>query len=293
LSTATAAVRAPVAASLKGILVMVIGCGVLTLSDAVSKHLTLTYPVGQIVCLRHVAALFVIVPYGCFVTGRAALVPHNHRDLFVRGLMFTATACLIVLGVKLLPLATAASIAFASPIFVALLSMQVLGERVTRAMWIGILVGFAGVLVMLRPGAASFEWALLVPVGAAIASAGRDLWSRKLARTDSSIGILLWSSIVVILVSALSAFWGWTMPDATGVAWLVLLGVLNAVAHFMMIEGFRLGEASVIAPFKYSGLLWAALIGFLAWGDVPDGWTIAGALLILAGGLQLARHDKK
>src|SRR5688572_31859927 len=167
--------------TLKGIAIMVAGVALLTANDAVSKYLTESHPVGQVICLRQAATLLVIVPYVMAVTGWGALRVASWSGQVTRGLLFVANAGLIVLALSLLPLATVITIMFASPILTAAVSLPMLAERVGPQRWIAILAGFAGVLIVVRPGAAGFEWALLVPVAAAVANSLRDVMTRLLS----------------------------------------------------------------------------------------------------------------
>jgi drug/metabolite transporter (DMT)-like permease len=277
--------------TLKGIAIMVVGVAFLTANDAVSKYLTEFHPVGQVICLRQAATLLVIVPYVMAVTGWRALRVVSWPGQLTRGLLFVANAGLIVLALSLLPLATVITIMFASPILTAAMSMPVLAERVGRSRWIAILGGFAGVVIVLRPGAADFEWALLIAVAAAVANSLRDVQTRLLSRTETSIAILFWSTLIVMAAGALTAPFGWQPVTATAAAWFVLAGVFNAAAHFLLIVALRLGEATVITPVRYTSLVWAAVIGYFVWGELPDAWVLAGSAVIIASGIYMVRAE--
>ena len=272
---------------------MVVGVALLTANDAVSKYLTESHPVGQVICLRQAATLLVIVPYVMFATGWGALRVVSWPGQLTRGCLFIANAALIVLAFSLLPLATVIVIMFSSPIFLALMSASLLSERVSAERWIAILAGFAGVLIVIRPGATAFEWALLIPVAASFANALRDIVTRRLSRTETSIAILFWSTLIVMAAGALTAPFGWKPVTATGAAWFVAAGVFNATAHFLMIEALRLGEAAAISPVRYTSLIWAALMGYAVWGDVPDAWLAAGSAVIIAAGIYMIRMEAR
>ena len=277
----------------KGIVAMVAGVALLTANDAVSKYLTESHPVGQVICLRQAATLLVIVPYVMLVSGWGALRVVSWPGQITRGLLFVANATLIVLGFSLLPLATVIMIMFSSPIFLALMSGTLLGERVSLERWIAILAGFAGVLIVIRPGASAFEWALLIPVAASFANALRDIVTRRLSRTETSIAILFWSTLIVMAGGALTAPFGWKAVSVTDAVWFVAAGVFNAAAHFLMIEALRLGEAAVISPVRYTSLIWAAFLGWFVWGDIPDAWAVAGSTVIVASGIYMLRVEAR
>lgn len=270
---------------------MICGTALLTGNDAASKYLTESYPIGQVVCLRQAAALVAMIPYIAWVTGWGRLRVHAWGRQLARGLLFAISAGLMVLGLSLLPLATVVAITFAGPLFVALLSASMLGERVNAARWTAILVGFAGVLIAVRPTSGAFEWALLLPLGTALVTGCRDVVTRQLSRTETSISVLVVSTSVVMLAGLLTAPFGWKPVTAIHAGWFLLAGALHAGANFLMIEAFRLGAAAMIAPFRYTALLWAVLIGFLVWRDVPDSWVITGGLIIVAGGVLMLRSE--
>jgi drug/metabolite transporter (DMT)-like permease len=279
--------------NLKGIATMVFGVALLTANDAVTKYLTQSHPVGQVICLRQAATLLVIVPYVMAVTGWGALRVVSWGGQFTRGMLFVANAALIVWAFSLLPLATVITIMFASPIITAAISTPMLAERVGRARWIAILCGFAGVLVVLRPGAEGFEWALLIAVGASVANSLRDVVTRLLSRTETSIAILFWSTVIVMLAGALSAPFGWNPVSGEAALWFVVAGVFNASAHFLLIVALRLGEATVVTPVRYTSLIWATMLGYAVWGELPDGWVVAGSALIIASGLLMLQSESR
>jgi len=275
--------------SAHGVTLMIAGVALLTAYDAISKHLAQSHPVGQVICLRQAATLLFIVPYIMAATGWRALRVVSWPGQLARGMLFVVNAVLIVLALKLLPLATVITIMFSSPIFIAFFSAPLLAERVAPARWSAVLAGFAGVLIVIRPGAAAFEWALLVALGAAAANALRDIMTRRLARTETSIAILFWSTLLVMAAGALTAPLGWKPITLDAAAWFVGAGLFGAAGHFLMIEAFRLAEAAVVSPMRYSALLWGTVIGFAAWGEVPDAWVLTGSAVIIASGIAMMR----
>lgn len=280
------------ASALKGIAAMITGMAFLILSDAVSKHLAAEHPIGQVICIRQIASLAFVALFVARGPGFAALRARNVPMQALRGVAFVGSSYLIVLSLSLLPLPTVTAITFAGPIMIALMSAPLLGERVAPAVWAATLLGFTGMLFIIRPGSTDFTWALLIPVAAAFASSLRDILARILARTDDSIAILFWSSVIVALAMAPTAFWGWTQVSWVGWGLFVLAGLVNFCAHLLIIESYRLARAAVVAPFKYTSLIWSALLGYLIWGDAPDGWVWVGSAILAASGLWIARAQK-
>src|SRR5262249_1207801 len=154
-------------------------------------------------------------------------------------------------------------------------------------------VGFAGVVIVVRPGATTFEWALLIPVAAAFSNALRDLMTRRLARTETSISILFWSALIVTVASAATAITGWRPISPSAAAWFVAAGLLNTGAHFLLIEAFRMAEAAVVAPMRYTSLIWGTIFGYLVWKELPDVWVLLGAAVIVASGVYMIRSESR
>jgi len=279
--------------NLRGIVLMVLAAGVLLLNDAASKLLAERYALSQVISLRHIAALLPILLYVQFraPAGWGELTIIDRKGQLIRGLCFIGSVWLMIWSVSLLPLPTVTAIAFASPLFIAALAVPILGETVGWRRWAATLVGFLGVLVIVRPGSSAFEWALLVPVAAAFVNGLRDVLTRRIARTDTSLSILFWASVIVVVTTLPLALTGtWKAVNGPDAALFLLAGLLNTGAHFLIVEALRVGQAAVISPYRYSALLWSVIIGYLIWGDLPTLWTLAGAVILVASGVYMIRH---
>jgi drug/metabolite transporter (DMT)-like permease len=215
------------------------------------------------------------------------------RGQLMRGMLFIIGSMLIVWSLAVLPLATAITMLYLSPIFMVILSVPLLGERISRHRWIAVIGGFAGVLIIMRPGAEAFQWVLLLPLLAAMVNALRDVITRRLARTETSISILFWSNIILMAGGFATLPLGWAPVSTHDAFWFVAAGIFNGTAHFCIIEALRTGEASAMAPIRYTALLWAALLGFLLWGEVPELWLLAGAVVIVGSSLYMIRAERR
>lgn len=273
--------------SLRGIVLMICTVGLLVIGDGLANYLVETYPPGQVLALRHIAVVLVVLAYVAAAANLGQLRVHNIPGQALRGLLFVGGTLFMIIAVKALPLATVTSITMSSPIFVAALSAPLLRESVSLARWLAILVGFGGVLMIVRPGAHGFDWILLIAVATALCNGLRDISTRYLARTETSLSMLFWSNVIVALAGLLTISSVWLPIGESGIAWFALAGVLNAGAHFLVIEAMRHGEVAAVAPFRYTALLWSMSIGFLVWGDIPDRWVIAGAIVIAASGIAM------
>jgi drug/metabolite transporter (DMT)-like permease len=277
----------------KGLVLMTTGIALLTASDATSKYLVHSHPVGQVIALRQLATLLVIIPYLLLWRKWGELRVRNWGGQGLRGLAFVLGSVFIVWSLRELPLATAITMLFASPIFMVILSAPMLGERIGVHRWVAVGAGFVGVLVIVRPGGESFQWMVLLPLLAAMINAFRDVLTRRLSRSETSLAILFWSNIILMLAGALTIPWGWVAVTPVAAFWFVAAGIFNGLAHFFIIEALRVGEASVVAPMRYTALLWAALLGFVVFGEVPSLWLWAGAAIIVGSSLYMLRGERR
>lgn len=273
---------------------MLVGTAILTLNDALIKALSGTYPTGQLLFIRGLFVWPWILLYAMRTGGLGMLRIRNIKGQAVRGICVIASAFLFITGLRHLTLADAIAVAFTGPLFITAMAPLVLGERVGWRRWLAVTVGFAGVLFMLRPGGTTLQWAIVFPLGAAVCGGLRDLITRRIAGTETTVAVLAATTTVVLLAGLATApFVVWAPLRTAHIAMFAASGALIAVAHTLMIEAFRRGEAALVAPFKYSSLLWATLIGFLVFGDLPDRWTIFGACVIVLAGLYVLHRETR
>jgi len=282
----------PLSASIRGIVCMVIGMALLTMNNAFLKTLTGDYPPGQLIALR---AAFVFIPIALIAWrsgGLGTLRIYNLRGQSIRAGFLVMTQFLMVTSLALLPLADVTALSFSGPLVITALAGPMLGESVGWRRWSAVVVGFLGVLIMVRPDPDIFRAAALLPLLAASSGALRDLVTRRISTGESSIAILCFSTSAVLLAGVVSLLFDSAPLDVNDLPVLALAGCLQGAAHFVLIEAFRHGEAAVIAPFKYTALPWAALLGFLIFGQVPDAWIIVGALPVVCSGLYILHRER-
>ena len=275
---------------LRGILWMLATMFWFVTLDSTAKYLMQSYPVIQVVWARFFFHLiFVALLMGRHLPSQiksARLSLQGGRSFF----MFTTTV-LFFAGIHILPLTTAATIMFLSPIIVTMLSIPLLGERVGPRRWLGIVIAFAGALIVMRPGSDSLQLSILIVLAAAFTHALYQVFTRKLRSQDGPMTSLFYTALLGAAVTSVLVPFYW-QPVATW-DWLlfILAGIFGGIGHLCLIRAFRCAPASVVAPFSYSSLLWATLFGFVLFGDLPDGWTLAGATLIIGSGLYIFHRE--
>jgi drug/metabolite transporter (DMT)-like permease len=278
---------------LPGIACMLGGVALLTLSDAAAKWFTADYPVGEVVSIRALFILFFIALLAAARNRLSELRIRSYRKHLLRGGFACASTLFFVMGLSLLPLADAIAVTFAGPLFITALAPLVLLERVGWRRWLAVLAGFAGVLLMVRPSGDYARWAVLLPLSAALAGSLRDLVTRRISVSENSTAILFSTNVIVLLAGLVLFPAGWQVPNVADFLLMGLAGGLMGAAHYLHIEAFRLAEAAVIAPFKYTNMLWGVLFGFVIWGHLPDRWVVGGSLLVIASGLYIFYRERR
>jgi len=273
--------------------VLMLGATLLFVSlDALAKYLLQSYPVAQIVWARY-AALAVLLAF--YIGRRLPSVLRTQRlGLQVwRSIALMATTGLFFSALSFVPLADATAIMFVAPILVTALSMPLLGERVGPRRWASIVVGFGGALIIIRPGTAAMDPAALLALAAAACYALYQIATRRLSRSDGPLTTLFYSALVGAGLASLIVPFDWVAPRSLsdGLA-LAALGVLGGLGHFLLIKAFNAAPAATVSGFGYFTLVWAALLGFAAFGDLPDLWTIVGAATIAGSGLYILHRER-
>ncbi|MFT6579957.1 MAG: drug/metabolite transporter (DMT)-like permease [Alphaproteobacteria bacterium] len=273
------------AGQFKGIICLIIAGAILAFTDALSKHLTADFPPGEIMFFR---AVFVFIPIVIMTWrngGMASIRVVNWKGQLARGLCALTTSFLFMVAVKQLPLADITAIVFSSPIILTVLAPYFLGEHVGWRRWVAVIVGFCGILVMVRPSGDAVLWPSMLALAATVMVSFRDIATRRLAKTDTANSIMVCTTGCVALGGLATIFLGWRMPDQEGFALLMFTGTLQGIGHYFLVAAFLHGEAVVVAPFRYFAMLWASLYGYLFFNDVPGPTTIIGASIVIASGL--------
>lgn len=261
--------------------------------DTIAKWLVADYAIGQMMWIR----------YGIFCVFAWAVVrPRGFKAAFRttrpflqggRALLAVVESAVFVLAFRYLPLADTHAIAATSPLIVIALGALFLGEKAGAARWLAVAAGFVGVLLIVRPGFRTLDATLLIPVAGAILWGSYQILTRLSARADTPDTTLVWSAFVAFAATSWFGLSEWRWPDATSWLLLAATGLLGAVAHYGLIRALDYAEAGAIQPYSYTLLVWVTVLGALVFGDFPDGWTIAGAAIVVASGLYTWHHDRK
>jgi len=260
--------------------------------DGLSKALAERYHVFQISLARYLFTVLFLLP-AVFAAGTGAVFRTGRAGLLVlRGLCMLGSALFFIAALGRMPIADATAISFLSPAIVTALSIPLLREQVGWRRWVAIAVGFAGVLVIVRPGTAAFDPAALLPIGSAACWALGLVLTRMLHGSDGTLTMVIYMALTGLVVSLFLGVPVWIWPDATG--WLLMagMGMCSASAQVLLARAHAMASASLLAPFSYSQMIWASLIGYFAFGHLPDAPTWVGASVIIASGLYILHRER-
>lgn len=279
--------------NLAGIAWMLTAVGALSLMDACLKVLAPHYPPLQLAALRGLTALPIVVAWVVW-RGRIGSLWKIRWPLHLfRGAMAIAMLTAFAYALRELPLSEAYTLFFVAPLLITALSAPILGERIGRARWIAIGVGFAGVVVVLRPtGEGLSTLAGYAVLAAACGYAISAITVRVLSRTDTTEAMVFWLTTMLAGGAGVLAARDWVALDPAHYAVLAGLAATGALGQYAITEAFRRGEASVVAPFEYTALAWGLVLDWSFWGVLPDAIVWLGAAIIVASGIYLVHRER-
>ncbi len=269
-------------------MLLILLSGILLAShDGLSKYLTQLYPVFLVVWARYLAQ--VVLMLGMFAPRMGRRVFHTLRPWpqLLRGLSLVSVSIMFISGLRYIPLAEATAVIFLTPLMVTVAS-ALLGERVSHSQWLAVGVGLLGVMIIVRPGGALFTPAVLLPFGAAISFTVYQLLTRRLSGTDHPVTSNFLSSLVGFLVMSVLVTFNWRTPSVHDAVLMASLGLMAMSGHLVLTQAFRYASAASLAPFTYGQIVFAGIVGFIAFGHIPDAEAIAGMTVIIASGLCMA-----
>ena len=278
--------------NIMGIIFMTLGMFCLSVNDVVVKGLNISFPVWEVIFFRAFSGIlvsFVLI----FIFGWKSLKTKKPIRHFVRA--FSAVGCVIFyfFGLKFLLLSENIAIVHSAPIFAALLAVPILGERLGIHRITAIVIGFIGVIIIVKPGTDVFKLVSILPLISALFMASVYLSTRSLMNTDSSIAIIFYYSLALLITSIVFFPSDFAMPNIVQLIPLMSLGVTGSLGHYFLSQAAKNAEVVVISPFEYSSFIFVGIMGYIFYNEVPSVSIIIGGILIIAGGVYIAYREQK
>lgn len=280
--------------TLRGVALMLAALLCFALLDATSKHLTQTFSVPLLVWARYgIHCLLMLVLLAPSMRWQLVRTRRPGAQV-VRALLLVAVSGLAMAAFQLMPLAEATALLFVTPLFVSLLAGPLLGERAGSRRWLALLAGFAGMLLIARPGGSLPAAGVAFALAAAACYSLYQIQTRMLAPTENTVTMVFYTALVGTTAMTLALPWIWAGPLPTPLEALMIasLGLYGGTGHFLLTHAFRLAAASTLSPFSYVQLIWALALGWLLYGDLPDPAAVAGMAVIVGSGLAVALMER-
>lgn len=275
----------------RGILLMLLGVGLFTLMDATAKGLVSNYPPSQVICARFAGqALAVSLYLGASGTANALRTAHPWLHMIRSACQMGATG-FFFFSLAYIGLAEATALTDINPVLITLGAALFLGERLGPRRILGVIAAMIGALIVIRPGAGVFSPAALLPLACAVCYAANALLTRHIGQKEGPWTSLIHAALAGTLVMGLTLPFVWQPIATADLPFFAILGFIGAAAQFCVIRSFSLAEASAVAPFGYVGLIFATLWGYVFYAELPDRWTVIGALVIVSAGLYVWHRE--
>lgn len=304
--------RRPASDAVTGIACVVLGLAVFSIQDLVVKLLSGAYPIHQVLATRSFVAMPIFLALAWWDGGIGQLTRGDWRIMLLRGgIMFVAFTC-FYLALASLPLATSIALYFTAPLFIMILTVLTLREPVPAARWLAVAVGFAGVLIIMRPGSSVFDAAALLPILAAFFYALSQMVARRFAATGNALTFSFHANTAFLVGGLLSglvigngafadqthpslAFLlrGWTVPTAVDFLLMMLCGLVACAGSMFLAQAYRIASPPTVAPFEYTAIVWSVMNGWIVFGEIPAVTTWAGISVIVAAGLYVLWTERR
>ena len=271
---------------------MLIACLCFSLMSGIIRHLGDELEPIIIVFFRCLFGIVAILPF-LVGTGLASLKTKHPVLHIIRGFLAVVGMCCWFYGINLMPMAQAVALSFTSPLFASVAAVVLLGEVMRARRWSATLIGFVGTLVVLRPGFEEFTLGSSLILTGALLMAVNQVMVKYLSGKDHPNAIVFWLVFLVFPLSSVPAAVMWEAPAGVEWTWLIALGLIATVGHQSMVRAFALADATAVVPFDFMRLPFVALLGFIAFGEVPDLWTWVGASIIVGSCVYIAHREAK
>ncbi len=277
----------------RGILLICLSAATFSLMSALVKDALVTYPLAMVIVFRTGFGLAPVLILLGRTGGYASLRTTRLKAHMFRGLCGLVAMAGGFVSYKFMPLADATAVGFTAPLFITALSAPFLGERVGPYRWAAVVIGFLGVLIMVRPGDAMFGFGALAATTGSLAYGFAVITMRQLTRTDPSTSVAFYNQMTSFLIGLAILPWFWTTPAWSDLPLLIGIGLGGGVAQIWMTRGIQLAPVAVTAPFNYTQLVWAVLFGYLLFGEIPNLQTLAGAAVVCGCGLFIFYRERR
>jgi drug/metabolite transporter (DMT)-like permease len=276
----------------RGIALILASTVFLGASDVTAKYLSATLPSIEIAWIRFLVFAMIMSP--AMLSGSPLYALRSHRPglQVVRGIALLGSSLFFISGLRFLPIAEASATGFVAPLFVTALSIVFLGESVGVRRWLATAAGLIGVLIILRPGTSAFHPAAFFPIVSALAWASTLIMTRMMSGSEHAMTTMTYSSIVGVCILCALVPFVWVAPSWHDILFGIFIGVASTAGQWIVVLAFRYADASVLAPFSYTQLLWVSILGFVIFGELPDIWTVTGAAFIVGSGLYTAHRER-
>ncbi len=298
--------------NLIGIASLVAGIFVFSLQDTIIKSISGAHAVTLAIFLRSIVSFPILLAMVQYEAGWRSVATKRAPFLVMRGGILLCAYLCYYISFAALPLAEAIALFFMAPLFVTVMSGPILGERVTGWAWAAVVIGFVGVLIILQPGSGLFEPAALLSLFSGLAYATAMVLGRKYARSEPTSVISFYQNVTYIVCSVIFAVvvngiltetpshpslaflfrpWGW--PNTQDLALMAACGIIAAIAATLLTHAYRMGQANVVTPFEYTGMMWGTIWGLLLFSEIPKATTLVGMALIAAAGVMALQASKQ
>jgi drug/metabolite transporter (DMT)-like permease len=271
--------------TLRGIVLLMSAVFMFSAMDTLAKYMLKSYPISALMWARYMVHVVVMLAW---------LGPRMGAKLFhtsypwlqiLRGVLLVGSTTFFYFALRYLPLAEAAAITFVGPVLTALLSGPMLGDKVTRRQWFAVTLGFAGVLIILRPGGGVLSLAAVFPLATAILFSVYQIVTRKLSGREHPYTSLFYTALVGGAITSFAVPLHWVTPTLSQAGFVVCIGFFGGFGHLLLIRAMEHTSPSTLAPFVYSQLIWSTLLAYLVFGDFPAPMTLLGMFIVVAAGM--------
>ena len=287
-----------------GIVYLIAGISVFSVQDLILKLISGGYPLYQAMLIRGVTSIPFLLMFAHFDGGIRSLISPGLPKMIARGAVMFLAYFSFYIALAGLPLPTTVALYYSGPLFITVLSVLFLGEKVSVSAWLAVIAGFAGVLIMVRPGSALFDWAALLPILSGLTYGIAMIAARRMGTQETAAALAFWGNMVFLAFACLMALYfgaggrlndshpslafltrGWITPTAPDLALMMSCGVVAAIGLWLLTQSYRIAAASTVAPFEYMGLIWSVLWGWIFWRDWPDAQGWLGISIIAGAGI--------